>query len=616
MPTISQLPAASQVTAADQLPISQDGSVCSVSVGTLLASTQPAILAATGTLLGRTSLGTGAPDAVDVGIGLLLNTDSLVATGADHATFPVQSTLTLSDEAVLSSSGNPKLLQLSLLRSLFSAGSNIAIDQSGTISATLAGGTAGTSGYSITGLPTVTTISSSDLVAISQSESDHTITYANFIGGQTVDQMQVAAAASGTDTFLVAQGGNIILSQSLAALWVWLSSQLSGYQLPTLELTTNTTLSSAVHNGRILVCSQPITVTPASANMGSGFTCNLINVSASNVTFGNGINSSSGTSALAPGQVATLMCVAYSGGTLVYAWTSESGSSVSVPGQVSGLTVSSESASTVILTWTAVPPAPLSYAVQYRITGTALWSTAPSVTTPGCTVTSLLSATSYDFIVFAVNSAGIGTPSATMTVTTSMGLDVPGQVTGLATSNTTSSGMSLAWSSPGSGGTVTSYTVQYRVSGTTSWSTGASGLTATSFTATGLLPTTSYDFEVFAVNAAGTGPVSSVTTESTTTAGTSVTSITWNTVPSGSFTNGNGAIGVNAHVTPSSASVQFGFSASLAAPPTSWTIGSYVNTDLWGAYVETPSAAGIWYVWAEGTDGSTPTVYPTGFSVT
>jgi hypothetical protein len=130
------------------------------------------------------------------------------------------------------------------------------------------------------------------------------------------------------------------------------------------------------------------------------------------------------------------------------------------------------------------------------------------------------------------------------------------------------------------------------------------------------LPTTSYDFEVLAVNAAGTGPVSSVATGSTTTAGTSVTSITWDTVPSGGYTNGNGAIGVNAHITPSSASVQFGFSASLTALPTSWTIGSYVNTDLWGAYVDTPSAAGTWFVWAEGTDGSTPTVYPTGFSVT
>jgi hypothetical protein len=43
---------------------------------------------------------------------------------------------------------------------------------------------------------------------------------------------------------------------------------------------------------------------------------------------------------------------------------------------------------------------------------------------------------------------------------------------------------------------------------------------------------------------------------------------------------------------------------------------SYVNTNLWGAYVNTPSAPGTWYGWVEGTDGSAPTAYPTGFSVT
>src|ERR1700733_3572321 len=182
MPTISQLPATSLVTAADQIPISQGGAACSVSIGTLLANTQPAILTPTGSLLGRTSLGPGGPEQVEVGIGLLLNDATLVATGVDHADFPVQSTLTLSDAAVVSSDGVPKLLQLSLLRSLFSPGANISIDPDGTISAASAGEiTTGTSGSSISSLPTVTTISSGDLVEISQSGSDHAIAYTNFI---------------------------------------------------------------------------------------------------------------------------------------------------------------------------------------------------------------------------------------------------------------------------------------------------------------------------------------------------------------------------------------------------------------------------------------------------
>jgi hypothetical protein len=326
MPTISQLPAVSQVTAADQLPISQGGAACSVSVGTLLAGTQPAILTATGTLLGRTSLGPGGPDPVEVGTGLLLETDILVATGADHATFPEQGTLTVSDQAVLSSEGNPKLLQLSLLRGLFSPGSNIAIDQYGTISATLTGRTSvGASEYSITNLPAVTTISPGDLVGISQTGSDHTITYASLINGQTIDQAQTATAVSATDTLLMAQGGNVMLRQTLAAVWVWLSSQLPSYQLPTLELTTDTTLSMAVHNGRLLICSQPITIVPATADMGTGFSCDVINVSTGNVALGSGITTSSGISTLAPSHAAFVTCSTYSGGTLVYAWMSTPG---------------------------------------------------------------------------------------------------------------------------------------------------------------------------------------------------------------------------------------------------------------------------------------------------
>jgi hypothetical protein len=41
-----------------------------------------------------------------------------------------------------------------------------------------------------------------------------------------------------------------------------------------------------------------------------------------------------------------------------------------------------------------------------------------------------------------------------------------------------------------------------------------------------------------------------------------------------------------------------------------------INTDFWGQYLPTPASAGSWYAWAEGTDGSTPTVYPTPFTVT
>lgn len=617
MPTISQLPTTPQVTAADLVPISQGGSACSVSVGAFLASTQPAILAPTGTLLGRTSLGPGGPDNIGIGTGLLLSADTLVATGADHAGFATEGTLSLTDDAVLSSSGTPKLLPLSLLRGLFSPGSNVSIDQNGTISAALPQAPSNNSAsYSVTGLPTVASISSGDLVAISQSGTDHTITYANFIDGQTIDETPAATAVAGTDAFWVAQNGCAMSRQTFSAVWAWVTGNLPGYLRPVIELAANTTLSTSAHNGRILICSQPITVTVALGSSDSGFTCTLINPSGGNVTLSGNLVVSSGTPSLAPGQAAAITCATYSGGTLVYAWTTTPPSSLAAPAQVSGVVPGTVSANSITLNWTALSPAPASYTVQYRPTGTSGWWTAPSVTGTSCAVTGLLAGTSYDLTVSGVNSAGTGPASSIVTATTSGTLSVPGQVAAVTVGSPTANGLTISWSAPGSGGTVANYTIQYRVSGTTSWLVLASGLTTTTFAATGLLAATSYDFEVTAVNAGGSGPPSGVATASTAAAGTSVTSITWNIVPSGSYTHGSGVIAVNAHISPATAPVQFGFSTSATVPPTAWTLANFVNTDLWGAYVNTPSMAGTWYTWAEGTDGSATTVYATSFTVT
>ena len=79
MPTISQLPSLADVTAADAIPVSQNGATHSVSVGALLASTQPAIISESGTLLGRVSVGAGGPEPVAVGAGLVLNDGTLTA---------------------------------------------------------------------------------------------------------------------------------------------------------------------------------------------------------------------------------------------------------------------------------------------------------------------------------------------------------------------------------------------------------------------------------------------------------------------------------------------------------------------------------------------------------
>jgi hypothetical protein len=621
MPTISQLPDASSVSSADELPISQGGTARAVSVGTLLASVQPVITVDPSCLLGRASLGPGGPEQVDVGIGMNLFSGTLAADGLDHAAFPLVSTLPLGSDLVISNQGSPMLMPASLLRGLFAAGQNVAIDPNGTISAAGAAASAGPveSGSSIGALHVVSELSSQDLVAISQSGSDCAITYGNFLDGITIDQAQPAGPAGDSDATWVAQGSNVMASQTFGAIWVWIASKLPTYRVPVIEVTANTNLDTTVHNGRLLICSQPITLTPLTTNMGNGFGCSVINASTGSVTLGPGFVSSNGSQVLMPWQTATLSCLTYSAGTIAFAAMPAATTVVSPPSQVSSLATSGLTSSTITVSWQ--PPSSggvvSSYIVQYRLTGTTSWSSSPLVV--GATtyqLTALQAATSYDVVVQAQNAAGAGAASPILTVVTSADTQttVP-QVTGLVASPTSSSVLQLNWSAQAGSSAATSFTVQYRVTGSTSWASSITGVSGSGTAVTGLQAGTSYDFAVAGVNAAGTGPASSIVSAETLAAAQSVNSITWNWIPSGNYTAGTSAIPVNAHISPPTAPVQFGFSLSAITRPTSWVAAILVNTDLWGAYVPTPATAGTWYVWGEGLDGSAPTVSTSSFLV-
>ncbi len=520
MPTIPQLPTAQTVNAADEIPISQNGSLHSVAVGTLFSPTQPAISLDQGSLLGRVSLGPGGPEEISIGGGLVLNGSTLQAISLDCRSLVQVDSLGATNSAVISTGTSiPQLMPLSELRGLFTAGTNVSISANGVISASVSG-----TQENIASLPTTAAAAAQDLIGICQTGTEHAISYANLINGQTIDTAEPAGAVSDGDSFWVAQGSNIMVAQTFSGVWPWVASKIPTVKTPVVEIASNTTLDGTVHNNRILVCSQPVILTPITANMGSGFNCEIVNLSVGPVSFSGSLISSSGASSLAPGQAARLYCLTYSGGTIVY--------------------------------------------------------------------------------------ASIGSSSTTTTTSP------PGQVSSLVASGQTSTSVTLTWQAPTSGGAVASYTVQYRVTGTTNWSTAATNVTATTHSVSSLAANTSYDFSVLGDNAGGLGAISAIVTTSTSAPSGSVTSIVWNVPPSGSYVHGAGVIGVNAHVTPASAAIQFGFSTSTTTAPTNWTAGSLVNTDLWGAYVPTPASAGTWYAWAVGVDGSTPTVYSTPFMVT
>jgi Fibronectin type III domain len=409
-------------------------------------------------------------------------------------------------------------------------------------------------------------------------------------------------------------------SQTFGAIWVWIANKMPTYKAPVVEITVNTNLDTTVHNGRLLICSQPVTLTPLVSNMGSGFQCTVINASTGNLTLSSGFVSSNGSLALAPWESATLSCATYSAGTIAFAaMPATSTAAISVPGQVDGVSSSGITSSTITVSWQAPSSGGVvsSYIVQYRLTGTTTWSSGASVV--GVTtyqLTGLQAGTSYDIAVQAQNPGGLGAAASVLTVLTSSSTQAaPPQVSGLAASPTSSSAIQLSWSAQTGSAPATSYTVQYRVTGSPKWTSSMMGISGAGTAITGLQAATSYDFVVNGVSSAGAGPMSSTVTATTLAASQSVISITWNLLPSGAYAHASGAIGINAHISPAASPVQFGFSLSATTPPSSWTAANLVNTDLWGAYVPTPATAGDWYIWGEGLDGSAPTVSPSPFVV-
>ncbi len=127
-------------------------------------------------------------------------------------------------------------------------------------------------------------------------------------------------------------------------------------------------------------------------------------------------------------------------------------------------------------------------------------SIANTGTTTTFNVTGLTELTSYDFTVFAQDAAGNTSPvSNTETVVTLQAPDTeaPSAITDLASANTTTTTTDLSWSASTDNVGVTNYEVFQ--DGVSIANTG----TTTTFNVTGLTPSTSYDFTVFAEDAAG-----------------------------------------------------------------------------------------------------------------
>jgi hypothetical protein len=600
--TIAQLPQAATVNASDLLPLSQAGLLYSVSVSQLTAGMEPVINVPSGELLGRHSAGAGGVEAVAVGTGLLLSGGALAATGVDHAGFPVQTALSLSDDVVVSVAGAPGLLPVTALRGLFTAGNGIGIDANGVVTVTVssvvgpvgpagpvgavgAAGAAGPVGPAGAGLngPAAGnasgSIGSADYVAIWQNGALAWMTYGQFLGGQTISQLPAAGPAGDSDMMLVAQGGSSLSAQGFGAIWTYVQAKLPIYQSGVVELTGNTVLDSTQHNGRILVASAALTLTANFANMGTGFSCTLINLAAGPVTMGTGISSGSGSFILPPGASTDLVGLSYSGGSLVW-W---SGVVPNAP---------------TITVGTISPPAPnLGFAVSggvfndaptaldYSVDGGATWIVA---------VSPVITANAYSFNVAGLasgtysvrvrdhaNIAIVGVSNSFTIVAPSVGVNAVPAVIALGQALTVSGAVSPAGSAVQVGLSGSSST------GPTAWLNAV--VNGGSWTAS-LTPIAAGTFYVWAEQT-GTTAVQAVSS------GVNVVAASLTvTVPATGTVNT--ALSVAGAVSPAADAVNVQLSAQNASVPSSgWTAASNAGGNFSASL--TPASAGTYYVWAQ-----------------
>ena len=159
-----------------------------------------------------------------------------------------------------------------------------------------------------------------------------------------------------------------------------------------------------------------------------------------------------------------------------------------------GITVTNITSTTAVANWTAVPNG-ATYSFQYRVLGAATWTTL-NLTTNTYNFAGLTTCTTYEFRVATVCGTSIGTYS-TPTVFTTCCTNPPTNVT---VTTITPTSATVNWTPSSSN---TTYVVQYRPLGSTTWTTVP--VTGTSYNIIGLNASTQYQVQVAATCSTVTG---------------------------------------------------------------------------------------------------------------
>ncbi|MEY2811513.1 MAG: hypothetical protein RI991_508 [Bacteroidota bacterium] len=178
-------------------------------------------------------------------------------------------------------------------------------------------------------------------------------------------------------------------------------------------------------------------------------------------------------------------------------------------GSPTGLTSSPITATSANISWTAVPNV-TSYLVEYKLNSATTWTVVNATqTTTTASLTGLTASTAYDWRVTANCSAGSGT-SVSSNFTT---LVACGNPTGLTSSGITTNSVNLSWSPVVN---ATSYSIEYRLNTTTTWTVLNATQTTTTASLTGLNSGSAYNWRVRANCPAGSGAYISASFTTTT----------------------------------------------------------------------------------------------------
>jgi hypothetical protein len=174
----------------------------------------------------------------------------------------------------------------------------------------------------------------------------------------------------------------------------------------------------------------------------------------------------------------------------------------SIPVSLSSSNLTSSSA---ILSWAAVSGA-ANYTVQYKPNTSSTWITAGNASTSSYNLSGLSATTLYNWRVKA--NCSDYSASANFTTLSNGGGGACNTPVGLTSTNVTSTSASLSWSAvQGS----TSYSIQYKLSTSSTW-LNAGTVVSTNLTITGLLASTSYNWQVKANCSAYSATASFTTT--------------------------------------------------------------------------------------------------------